>query len=348
MPSIWERASESLTMKEIMNQPDSWAATLRMDAGTLAAVAPADEELIFTGCGSSYYLARAAASLAREALGVPAGAVPASDVFLVPQQVFTERPVRLVAFSRSGETSETVAACKAARGRGTTVAVTCTAQSALSAVADASVRLPHAGDESVVMTQSFTNMLLAVLAGCAHAAGDANRLAELRTLPDSVREGLPQWQSVAEEVARDQNWTQAFFFGTGGYYGLACEASLKLKEMTQAVTEAYHPLEFRHGPQSLVTDHTLCVLLRREGSAGAEDGLMADIRQRGAHVVAVGTEHADFGLGTRIGDWSRAPLYLPPLQLLALARTVVAGLDPDRPRGLTRVVQLAENGASAQ
>jgi len=333
--------SESLTLREILNQPSSWAETLRLAPATLAAVAPENEELVFTGCGSSYYLARAAASLAREALRAPAVAVPASDVLLVPEQVFADRPVRLVLFSRSGETTETVAACKAARGRGTTVAVTCTAGSALSAAADRSVNLPHAGDESVVMTQSYTNMLLAVLAGCAHAADDANRLAELRLLPDRVRAGLPEWQRRAEEIARDTGWSQAFFFGTGGYYGLACEAALKLKEMTQAVTEAYQPLEFRHGPQSLVTERTLCVLLRREGSAGAEDELMNHVRQRGARTVNVSAESGDFRLGGGLGDWARAPLYLPPLQLLALARTAVAGLDPDRPRGLSRVVKLS-------
>ncbi len=341
MSSLWESVTQSLTMREILNQPVSWTATLGLDAAALCAVAPGDEELIFTGCGSSYYLARAAASLAREALGVPASAVPASDVLLVPQQVFSRRRSRLVAFSRSGETIETVAACRAARRFGTTVAVTCAADSSLSAAADASVNLPHAGDESVVMTQSFTNMLLAVMAGCAHASGDAARLAELRMLPESARAGLPEWQRTAEEVAGDPHWSQAFFFGTGAYYGLACEASLKLKEMTQAVTEAYHPLEFRHGPQSLLTDRTLCVHLRRGGPAGSEDDLMGDVRKRGALGVTVAPAEADFCLGPGIGDWARAPLYLPPLQLLALARTALAGLDPDRPRGLTRVVTLS-------
>lgn len=340
MPTLWESVAQSLTMREIMNQPASWAATLELDAATLAAVAPEEEELVFTGCGSSYYLARAAASLAREALGAPAIAVPASDVALAARQVFTRRRTRLVAFSRSGETSETVAACRAAGAHGTTVAVTCAAGSALSAVADRSVNLPHAGDESVVMTQSFTNMLLAVMAGCAHAAGDADRLAELRMLPDSVHAGLQKWQIAAEATARDESWSQAFFFGTGAYYGLACEASLKLKEMTQAVTEAYHPLEFRHGPQSVLTDRTLCVLLRREESGGPEDELMAHVRERGARTVTLAPGQADFQLESGFGDWARAPLYLPPLQLFAVARTAVAGLDPDRPRGLTRVVRL--------
>ncbi len=337
------------TYREIMNQPDSWAQTVAAVTGNalpLTRLVDNREELVCIGCGSSYYLSTAAAGLWEAATGLPARAYPAGSLLLTPEEVLHPgRRTLVVGFSRSGETTETVQALEMARRRfgATAVAVTCHRGGAMVAHADAAIELPWADDSSIVMTQSFTNMLLGMQAWSA-AVGDFPATGdELTALPRLAREGLPAWDRLAETLAADRTWSSAVFFGTGAYYGLANEAALKLKETSQAPAEAYHPLEFRHGPISTVTSGLLAILFARDRAA-AEADVLADVAARGARVLRVGTTGADIALaqGTDLGDWARAALYLPFPQLLAVHRSSVLGLDPDRPRNLSRVVHLQD------
>ena len=105
------------TRDEIYSQPDAWHAALAVLAENLSAIhsfAPAKvEPVIFTGCGSTYYLALAAASLTQQMTGLSCRAFPASELWLYPQSSYVDGKTLLVAISRSGATTETLKACQA-------------------------------------------------------------------------------------------------------------------------------------------------------------------------------------------------------------------------------------------
>lgn len=339
---------------EILNQPQSWRATLTLVPDIWAGIAEGvgmDDvaHILLMGSGTSLYIAQAAAHTMMELTGIPSTAVPPSEVFLSPAST-VPRQGKVLAFiiSRSGTTSEALLAAAYLREHSphvVTVGVTCNPDTPLEDRCDHSIALPHATEKAVVMTQSFTTMLLALQVVAALVGDQPDVLAELATLPDAFDAGLANADDLARRLAADKSWDTAIFLGLGAYRGLAEEGTLKLKEMTQTVCEAYNPLEFRHGPISIVDEETLIVLMEGQREAAYLADIQADTKRYGARVVAIGP-HTDDGpderlvVGQQVSDLARAVLYVPVVQLLAFHRAIALGIDPDQPRNLGQVVVL--------
>jgi len=342
----------SLTLREISDQPAAWSASLQRFEKDAARVDRLFEkrlpnEVIFTGCGSSFYLSMTAATVFQQATGLAAKAVPASEILQFPESVFVQdtSPL-LVASSRSGTTTETLRALKAASRRGIpTLCLTCAAQSPLARQADLALCSPKGGERSVVMTKSFSSLLLLGLLLAAQRGGDDGFRRELHRLPALGRRAL----KVALPVMRDVGVTASrfVFLGAGPAHGIAWEAMLKMTEMAQRMAVAYHPLEFRHGPIAVAGPGTTAVLFGVEAAAALEAALVRDLRKYGATVVVLRDEwkskaeaDVEVVLGVGLSDAARSVLYLPFAQALAYWRAVGADLNPDRPRHLTSVVRL--------
>lgn len=342
----------ALTRREILSQPEVWAATLgvvRARANELARVwadGGGYDGLLFTGCGSTYYLSLAAAAAAAQLTGLPARGVPASELLLYPDTIYPARGrLLLVAVSRSGETSETLAAVRAflAEGpeRGALVTLSCYPDQPLADLGEVNVLLPRAQEASVVQTRAFSSLYLAAIATSALWAGRGDLLEQLDAMPAAGQRLLaPERRARVERLAHDADLDQCIFLGSGPQYGLACEASLKMKEASLTRSEPFHFLEFRHGPKSIVTPRTLVVGLLSEAHAAAEREVLAEVEALGGRVLTLGERDADVAFGAGVSELARGPLYLPLLQWLAVQRALSRGLDPDRPKHLAAVVRL--------
>lgn len=345
-------AAMSDTYREALAQPESWSETLRSTPAQWGGVAgrldlPARPHYLFVGCGTSYHLAHSAAHSFQEITGRVAGAAPASEVFLSPRST-VPAGVPIVAFviSRSGSTTEALIAADYLREKvpdARVVALTCGEGTELAARAHAAIELPHAAEESVVMTRSFTSMLLALQVVAAEVAGDRGLRRELERLPGLAADLLASFEGLARAVGSDLGLGHFVYLGLGAYFGLAEEATLKLKEMTQVPCEAYNPLEFRHGPVSILTSGTAVVMLEGERDREYSRGVEGDVKRLGARLVTVApfdsaAAHETFLLPGGLSDLARCVLYLPAVQLIAYYRALALGLDPDRPRFLSRVV----------
>jgi glucosamine--fructose-6-phosphate aminotransferase (isomerizing) len=342
----------SYSAEEILSQPRTWeqslAALNQVDGGL-----PEREghgQILVTGCGSTYYLSVWAAQAIQEVSGQMARPVPASELWLFPENwLLKNRSNVLIAVSRSGTTTETIHALEHFRnqGRGGHLVISCDPDSELAALSDAGVFFPHAKEQSIAQTRSFTNMMLGVsfLIERQVGIGMADRLSSRGTdVLDGYRERI-------QHIGQDMNLQRFFFLGSGPRYGLACEAMLKMKEMSLSYSEAYHFLEFRHGPMSMVDDQSLVIGLLGKENHHRELSVLKDMKELGGHILALGNEHitdppawideyipVDFsGLGS-YGD----VLYLPLLQSLALERALAKSLNPDKPNNLNAVVVLNE------
>lgn len=347
------------TYAEIWAQGQTLAATLARLQGMEPPPFVLDPgvTLVFTGCGSSYYLAQYGAGLVRALAGRPALAVPSGELWLLPDLHLPPAGCRvaLVAISRSGSTSEVVHAVATAARRGVpAAAITCAAASPLAARSAWCLDLTHVQEASVVQTQSCANHLLALHWLAAQVAAAAGRdegrdyAAALPRLVAAVGEALPQLEAAAQRLV-GRGYEHFVYLGSGPLAALAREGMLKMKEMTQLLAEAYHTLEFRHGPMATVTPRTLVVLLPCQATAAASARLAQDLAALGAHCVLVapaglvgpvppGVEVVD--LPTGLPEWQWGSLALPLLQFLAYHQTRRLGLDPDAPRHLAPVVRL--------
>ncbi|GGE16152.1 glutamine--fructose-6-phosphate aminotransferase [Marinithermofilum abyssi] len=344
------------TYKEILRQPTTWENTIRSLDGERERIKAffgetAFREVIFTGCGTSYYLSIVAAYHFQEQTGISAKAVPASDIMLHPQSVITKLPTLVIGASRSGDTSELVKALHEVQKRGLARCLTVTGnpEGRSARLADCPVILPHIREKSVVMTGSFTSMLLTLQMIATWISEDKTHLQELHQLPRLGEKGLLEAERLARNLGEDLRFDHIVYLGLGAYFGLACEGMLKMKEMTQVFCEAFNPLEFRHGPISVIRERCRVFLLSQLSTRLYERDLVKDLSRYGADVVVLGEELGDFSVDHKLefppglSDRSRALLYMPFLQLTAYYRTLRMGLNPDRPRNLNPVVVLRDD-----
>ena len=73
-------------------------------------------------------------------------------------------------------------------------------------------------------------------------------------MPEAGRKLIENYQGLAQSIGTAADLDRFYFLGSGPRYGLACELSLKMKEMSLSHSEPFHFMEFRHGPMSMVTD----------------------------------------------------------------------------------------------
>ncbi|MEZ5094276.1 SIS domain-containing protein [Nocardioides sp.] len=330
----------SHTEREICSQPEVWRETLdALDVSAADRLVRDSDDVVVTGCGSTYYLALSAAALLRAA-GVRAWAVPSSEL-LTPAglPVPDQSRATLLAFSRSGTTTETVRAAEQAlaAGTGTVAAVTCDPDSTLAELATLGWHAPAAAERSVAQTRSFGSMQLIGQALAATVAGGP--LDDLRRLPGIAADLLDSSRASMADLARDPALSAYFFLGSGPLFGLASEAMLKLKEMSLTSSEAYHTLEFRHGPMSMCGPETAVVGLLDPARAVLERAVFDDIAPFGPRILTVGAG-AEVSVPTDLDPYAAPVLHLLPLQLLALERALAKGLDPDSPRHLVAVIRL--------
>lgn len=338
------------TKQEIESQPEVWKKTadrlLSITSGSMPVLKNYDHILV-TGCGSTYYQSIWAAVEIELASGVPARAVPAGELLLSPAAfLHAGHRTLLLAISRSAETTETVRALELFQaGRyGDDVVITCYPERRLGQMASHCLSISDAQEESVAQTRSFSSMMLGVarLITTEHPETPGDSLRE------TGNEILAKTTSFVRTISDDSEIRRFVFLGSGALYGLASEAMLKMKEMALAESQAFHFLEFRHGPISVLDDHSLVIALMGDSGHDAKLRVLQDVRRTGARTFVLTEqkiEHlnhaADYSLCLDLpesGPWY-APCYLPPLQMLALQRALFNGQNPDAPRHLSAVVK---------
>ena len=198
---------EYATYREVKSQPEAWSQALDVINASALPQAGDYDLVIFSGCGSTYYLSLAAAALYQELTGRTARGIPSSELLLNSQNILTEKKTLLVAVSRSGTTSETVKAVEMfkARGRGDVVVISNYAE-ALSHLGDVNLVISKGQEESIAQTRSFASMYVAATAFCARMAGRDDLLSAMKKLPDVGNRLIGQYESFAKELGENVNF----------------------------------------------------------------------------------------------------------------------------------------------
>ncbi|MFE0513271.1 SIS domain-containing protein [Streptomyces sp. NPDC058964] len=286
---------------ELNSQPECWIRAAAEADRHRGALPGRGERAAIVGCGTSYFMAQAAAAL-REGAGLGE-----TDAFAASEFPYGRGYDRVVALTRSGTTTEVLDLLGRLRGHTRTTAVTADPDTPVMTAADEAVVLDFADERSVVQTRFATSALTLLRAhlGLHTEAAVADARAALSA-------PLPQGLVDCRQFT---------FLGRGWTVGLANEAGLKMREASLSWTEAYPAMEYRHGPVSISTRGTATWML---GEAPA--GLAEQVRATGGLWIE--------GSLDPLAELVRA-------QRLAVAVAARRDLDPDRPRHLTRSVILA-------
>lgn len=350
---------QSQTLTEILQQPAAWRAAIEhmneaQDDIHEYLQHKAGSEVVFIGCGTSYYLALSAASIFSTIANRKARAVPSSDVFLFPESIFTSPGDYLaVLISRSGKTTETKWAATYLKEKLNieTLALTCYPSNDLVEICDRSLVARGAIEHSVVMTKSFTSMLLICALMACLAVKSLAVHADIVKLPDLAASLMKSHSKTLQQMAAQLSLKNFVFLGQGPFYGIACESMLKMKEMTISMSEAYHVLEYRHGPMAIVDKNTLVTLFFSSQGISQEEALLADVQRLGAKTLALcdtptqtilNTADLVVEINSGVPDAFRTLLFMVVAQLFSFYRAEAKGINPDTPRHLSQVVMLEE------
>lgn len=292
----------SFAASETASQPACWRRAAELAGDRADALPVTGERIAVVGCGTSFYMAQAYASLREDA------GQGESHAFAASEFPFGRTYDRVVALTRSGTTTEVLELLTRLSGTTRTVALTADPHTPVMTAADDVVVLDFADEQSVVQTRFATTVFTLLRAHLGLHTEQAVRDAET-ALAEPLPEGL-------------LDCTQFTFLGRGWTVGLANEAALKMKEASLSWTESYPAMEYRHGPISISTTGTATWMF-----GSAPEGLEQQVLDTGARWI-------DSGLDP-LADLVR-------VQRLAIARALAAGLDPDLPRHLTRSVVLSQ------
>ena len=293
----------SFVAQEIASQPGCWSRAAGVLARHVAVLPRAGQRVAVVGCGTSWFIAQAYAAL-REVYGHGE-----TDAFAASETPRRRSYDLVVAITRSGTTTEVLELLGDLRGRMPTLAITADRDTPVVGAADEIVALDFADERSVVQTR-FATTALALLR--AHMGEDLT--GAVADAEEVLVNPFPPGLVTAEQFT---------FLGTGWTCGLAQEAALKMREAAGAWTEAYPAMEYRHGPISICGPGRVTWMF-----GAAPPGLLEEVEATGGTFRSSGVD----------------PMAeLVRVQRLAVAVAESRGLDPDRPRHLSRSVILDES-----
>lgn len=351
-------------LKEIFEQPTSVRHTLEgrispqgvdpsLFGADAAEIFPKIESVQIIACGTSFHAGLVAKYWLEGLAGVQCNVEVASE-FRYRRTVV--RPNTLfVTISQSGETADTLAALRDAKGYLSSLAICNVATSSLVRESAMSF-LTKAGPEiGVASTKAFTTQLVALYLmtlaiGKYHdidAREEQRLLSGLQQLPEVIQAALRLNKPIEQMAEKFAEKHHALFLGRGIQYPIALEGALKLKEISYIHAEAYPAGELKHGPLALVdSDMPVVTVAPSDTLLEKLKSNLQEVRARGGELFVF--QDADAAMeqqdDVHVLDVPKvaaelAPIvYTIPLQLLSYHVAIIKGTDVDQPRNLAKSV----------
>jgi len=367
-PIMAEKAGfKHFMLKEIYEQPrairDTLLGRVSQDTGQifLDEMEITQEEfrncrkLHLVACGTSWHAALIGKFLIERLARLPVEVDIASEFRY--RNPILEKDHLVEVISQSGETADTLAAQREARGRGIKTIAICNVVGSMITREAQGVIYTHAGPEiGVASTKAFTGQITALFLQALHlglARGvltleeSKEHIKGLLHLPTQIEQVLAKDAEI-EEIAKDYHLAKDFLYlGRGINYPIALEGALKMKEISYIHAEGYPAGEMKHGPIALI-DRSLPVVALVFGDTLYEKMMtnLEEARARDGAIIAVTHEgndevphRADRTITVpRTSDLLTPILAVLPLQLLAYHIALRRGCDVDQPRNLAKSV----------
>lgn len=251
----------------------------------------------------------------------------------------------VLGISQSGRSPDIVAVLEDARRQGAlTVAMTNDTDSELAGAAEFCIPLSAGPELGVAATKTYLASIMAVAMLSGALSGDADAWRQLRALPDAARAALGTEDRVAGLAASRAGDDRCVVLARGFQYATARELALKVKELAYVLADPYSAADFQHGPIALVAPGFPVIAIASSGPAmpGMLE-LLERLRAGKARLLVISDTAEALGRGDGIALPGGVPEWLAPLvaiipgQLYAYHLAEARGIDPDRPRNLSKV-----------
>lgn len=294
----------------------------------------------FIGCGSSYWTGVIGQYAAFQS-GIDATAYAASE-YLFTAPPMTDRTV-VVAYSQSGETSETVAAVRQAKNRGATViGITNSADSTLGSIADEILVTP-AGTEKAILATKTVDAALMLTFSLLESRYSERPPSELQRTCRAVL--THDFQAAVAVLAEAKT---LYTLGQGIEYGLAGEAATKFGEGALLHTTPLPTPEISHGPIANAAGEPALIIATQASKSSLTSEVVSTLRDARVTTIVLRRPTNDYGgdisieLPTQSPDHPIIPLKI--LQSLTYKTAVEKGYNPDDPPELSKHVEWSALG----
>ena len=356
---------EHFMMKEIHEQPravrDTVRSVVKENAIDLSALALTPEfvqaldTVHIVACGSAYHVGVAAQYVLEDLARLRVRVELASE-FRYRRPLLREKDLVIV-ISQSGETADSLAALREAKGQGVkTLGIVNVVGSSIAREAD-NVFYTLAGPEiAVATTKAYSAQLVAcylLAVEFARLRGQLDEQAygrlvdDIQQLPEKMERVLQDQERIQWFASKFAAAQDIFYLGRGLDYATGLEGSLKMKEISYIHSEAYAAGELKHGTISLIENGTLVVGILTQSSLYEKMlSNLVEVKSRGAYLMGLTTygnysieDTVDFTVYIpKTDEHFTASLAVIPLQLMGYYVSVAKGLDVDKPRNLAKSV----------
>lgn len=335
-------------IKEIFEQKETIARATNQNEQELETIAKAIRKARGTfliGCGTAHKVAAAGeyffSEIAKRHINtIVASEFPLFHDFLRPESL-------VIAISQSGETADVIEAIEAARAAGSKVlSIVNVPGSTIARMSDFSLCINAGPEKAVASTKAATSQLSVLLLlayACAEKLHDGQKvLAELAAqVNDMLNPRFVEFVAgIAKKIVHNENM---FIIGKGANFPMACEAAIKIQEVSYIHAEGFAGGELKHGPIAMIEKGTPCITLVSDNELQKKEIISnaMEIKARGGHIIGIAPEQNEV-----FNEWIRVPrggvasalLNLIPVQVLSYFLAIERGYDPDKPRNLAKSV----------
>ena len=338
-------------LEEIRQQPAALAKTLNAELRPIEKLKLRLEKqrpkfIILAARGTSDNAAQFGRYLLEITTGIPVS-LAAPSIYTLYKASVSFKDALVVAISQSGESTDTNMVLELAREQGAfTIGITNESGSTLAKLAEHTIHIRAGHEKSVAATKTYTGQLLGLYL-LAYALGAPIKLDDLSRIPDWTAEALTLETAIAGIAERYRFMDHCVVVGRGLNYSNVFEFALKMMETCYVVAERFSSADFLHGPIAMIGSSFPAFLFAPSGPTWPSMKEMRDklVNLRAAMLVITDKGNRDAAKGRAVIIPASLPeLYSPipyivPAQMFAASMATVKGLNPDKPRTLSKVTR---------
>ena len=311
--------------------------------------------IIIVACGTSWHCGLVAKFSMEKFLRVPVEVDYASE-FRYRDPIIDDNTL-VIAISQSGETADTLAAVREAKGKGgKVIGIVNVVGSTIARECDGGIYIRAGPEIGVASTKAFTSQLVCLnlltlylgkILGTIDENDSKKLINNLLELPKIVKEILKTEEDIKDIAKQYYNSKDALYLGRGINYPIALEGALKLKEISYIHADGYPAAEMKHGPIALIDENMPVVIIAtKDHSYEKVVSNIQEVKARKGIIIAVVNE-GDSTIAKLADHVLEVPETLPelaplttviPLQLFSYYIAVMRGCNVDQPRNLAKSV----------
>lgn len=301
--------------------------------------------IVIAARGSSNHAATYGKYIIEMNLGIPV-ALAAPSIFTIYGGELNLANSLVISISQSGQAADVIEVTKSANRQGAiTTAITNSPGSPLANVAKFHLYCDAGSEQSVAATKTFTSQMYLLARLTAEWARDSHMKNELSYVPQKISDILETAGEIGKHTVRYRFMNECFVLARGVNYPIALEAALKIQETCYVRAKAFATSEFQHGPIAMVDKDLPVIILAPDGpSYPYMREITSRLKQKQVELIIISnlkdmldSATCAFPIPQTNNDIISPFFNVVTAQIFACQLSVAKGLDPDKPRELSKV-----------